>query len=281
MEDLEKKILRFQEKHAIFATREVDKLSQKLAQQGLSGHGSSTEKINERRQKSIRDFFNGFFIIPESDHPENFVKGIKQIYTNYFSTHPEELQKPVIKNIQNKWVNSSKIRIKNLSAGTMQVVMQQGGMGATARSRYKVQISTAFEAIYSECIDDLIEALTEQFDQIQYDKTQHKPATKIDITNIRGVTIIGDGNIVNTNFTELYKSLDSLKTKVLESKEYSQQNMATINADLQTIQAQLAKEKPNKSIILLAWEGIKGLVTAQGFHKLVNSISDFIETIPM
>jgi len=47
-----------------------------------------------------------------------------------------------------------------------------------------------------------------------------KPETAgaVNITNIKGVTVVGDGNVVNTQLTDLSRALDDLDKAIAASK---------------------------------------------------------------
>lgn len=89
-------------------------------------------------------------------------------------------------------------------------------------------------------------------------------ATRINITNIQGVTVIGDGNIVNTQYTDLARILDEVDQAVARSAELTEEQRLDAASDVATIRAQLAKQQPNKTIIRAAWESLKGIATVEG-----------------
>ena len=57
--------------------------------------------------------------------------------------------------------------------------------------------------------------------------------SRINITNISGVTVVGDGNVVNTNFTDLSRTLDDLKQTVFASRSIL--GSGKLNARLPTL----------------------------------------------
>lgn len=93
--------------------------------------------------------------------------------------------------------------------------------------------------------------------------------TGINITNVHGVTVVGDGNVVNTNFTDLSRVLTDLKTEVQANTTITDEQKLAVVADIDTLQAQLQKPEPNKSIIGMLWSGIEKAVTAAGLVDLV------------
>lgn len=54
----------------------------------------------------------------------------------------------------------------------------------------------------------------------------------VNITNIKGITIIGDGNIVNAEFTELSRALDQFEKEIVVSKELSDEQKLDASGDI-------------------------------------------------
>lgn len=95
----------------------------------------------------------------------------------------------------------------------------------------------------------------------------------INITNINGAIVVGDGNIIQNQYIELYQSLESLGENVRHSKGFNDEQKLSIQADLDTIKSQLQKLSPDKNTIRKIWEAIKVVVTSTEFAKLIASIS--------
>ena len=92
----------------------------------------------------------------------------------------------------------------------------------------------------------------------------------INITNIQGVTVVGNNNIVKNEFLDLFRELGQLEDLVRSNSKLSDKEKVDLLSDIETIKNQLGKTEPNKSIIKSAWETIK--------DKLKN-ISEVIEPI--
>jgi hypothetical protein len=84
-------------------------------------------------------------------------------------------------------------------------------------------------------------------------------ASHVNITNVQGVTVVGDGNIVNAKFTELSGALDELDQAIASCPQLSDEQRLDAAGDLSAIRAQVAKKNPNPSVIRGAWEGLKAL----------------------
>ena len=98
----------------------------------------------------------------------------------------------------------------------------------------------------------------------------------INITNIRGVTIIGEGNIVNMNFTDLSRTIDEFKMAVQASNSFSDIEKLNTFADLNTLQSQLQKPVPDKSIIQKIWSGIEKVATVGEIAELIQKVGTLL-----
>jgi len=81
----------------------------------------------------------------------------------------------------------------------------------------------------------------------------------VNITNVQGVTVVGDGNVVNAKFIELSSVLDELDQAIADSRQLTDELKLDAAGDISTIRAQVAKKNPSPSAIRGAWEGLKAL----------------------
>ncbi|HZP97327.1 MAG TPA: hypothetical protein VFC31_13490 [Candidatus Limnocylindria bacterium] len=100
-----------------------------------------------------------------------------------------------------------------------------------------------------------------------YERSDLRP--HVNITNVQGVTVVGEGNVVNTTFTDLSRVLNDLRTAVLASGALNDQTKLNTAADIDTLQTQLQKPSPDKSIVQRAWAGVQAATTAGEFALLV------------
>src|SRR5713226_3876486 len=84
-------------------------------------------------------------------------------------------------------------------------------------------------------------------------------SSQVNITNVQGVTVVGDGNFVNSKFTELASALDALDQAIADSRRLTDEQKLDAAGDISAIRAQVAKKNPNPSAISGAWEGLKAL----------------------
>ncbi len=101
-------------------------------------------------------------------------------------------------------------------------------------------------------------------------------ASQINITNVQGVTILGDGNIVNTEFTDLSRALDELDQAIAGSPELADEQRLDAAGDLATLKMQIAKKHPNVDIIRTAWQSLKGLATVVSVADALGKVGAFL-----
>ena len=70
-----------------------------------------------------------------------------------------------------------------------------------------------------------------------------QPFAGVNITNIRGVTVVGTGNIVNTELADLARLLTELEHEVGAAEALDETERLSALADLGTIQTQLSKAR--------------------------------------
>jgi len=104
-----------------------------------------------------------------------------------------------------------------------------------------------------------------------------KSFSGINITNIQGLTIVGDQNVVvNTQYLDLYRKLSLLSEAVRGSAQLTDRKKLEYVAEIETIKDQLAKPLPDKSIIRLAWEKLKPLAKVAGIITFFKQVAEAI-----
>lgn len=107
-----------------------------------------------------------------------------------------------------------------------------------------------------------------------FKKTQ--AASQINITNIKGVTVLGDGNVVNAQFTDVSRALDELDDAISQSQTLTDEQRLDAAGDLSTIRTQIAKKNPDRTIIATAWSSLKAIATVGGVVGAVEKVSQVI-----
>jgi hypothetical protein len=80
---------------------------------------------------------------------------------------------------------------------------------------------------------------------------------------------------VNAKFGDLGQSLSGLRNAVTSFGVHESTKLELV-ADIDTIQSQLAKPEPNRTIIKAAWEVVKGAVAINGCTVLVHNIAGLL-----
>jgi hypothetical protein len=98
----------------------------------------------------------------------------------------------------------------------------------------------------------------------------------INVTNIQGITVIGDGNLVNYLYGDLFRSLDLLGEEVRKSAQLTDEEKLNYQAEIETIKSQLGKPTPNRSIVREAWSALGALATVGGVTQFFERVAHLI-----
>jgi len=105
-----------------------------------------------------------------------------------------------------------------------------------------------------------------------------KPATgsHLDITNIKGVTIVGDGNVANLELTDLSRALTELEEALLSSEDLEDAAKLDALADLATLRDQASKKAPDKTIMERAWTSLQLAANVATLVDLIAKIGQLV-----
>lgn len=107
-----------------------------------------------------------------------------------------------------------------------------------------------------------------------------KSISGINITNIQGVTVVGDENVVvNVEHINLFRRLSLLSEVVRRSDRLSDKHKLDYTKDIDTIRDQLSKSSPDKNIVKLAWEKLKPLATIAGIASFFKQVAELIGSL--
>jgi hypothetical protein len=98
---------------------------------------------------------------------------------------------------------------------------------------------------------------------------------KIEATG-QNIITVGDGNQVNAEYKDAAGALVDLKQALLQSTLITETQKLDVVADIDSIQSQLAKAKPNRTVIQGAWDTIKKLDTVLGLGDKVGKVATFL-----
>jgi len=77
----------------------------------------------------------------------------------------------------------------------------------------------------------------------------------------QNIITIGDGNQVDARFESIANDLATFKDDVRANAELSDSDKLAVVADVETMQAQLAKPEPNRTVLRAIWAGVEKVVT--------------------
>jgi hypothetical protein len=101
---------------------------------------------------------------------------------------------------------------------------------------------------------------------------------KIEATG-QNIITVGDGNQVNAKYQDTAGALVDLKQALLQTTSITETLKLDAVADIDSIQSQLAKAKPNRTVIQGAWEGIKKLDTVLGLVDKVSKVAALLSPL--
>jgi hypothetical protein len=86
---------------------------------------------------------------------------------------------------------------------------------------------------------------------------------KIEATG-QNIITLGDGNQVDARYGAVASELAELKRELLNSNQLTEAEKLAVVADIETIQSQLVKKEPEKSVIRTIWSTVEKAATATG-----------------
>lgn len=98
----------------------------------------------------------------------------------------------------------------------------------------------------------------------------------INIEAVGSVVTIGDGNQINVKFQEAAQALSDLRNAVTKTTDLNDETKLEVVTDIDSIQDQLAKPNPNKTVIKTLWNGIEKAATVGTIADLLTKVSPFI-----
>jgi hypothetical protein len=102
----------------------------------------------------------------------------------------------------------------------------------------------------------------------------------INISDIKNsVVILGDNNVVRNDFREMFDSLDDLGRHIRISSDILDEEKINYQADIDTIKAQLMKQKPDRDIVRKAWSALKAVATISGVISFYTKVAPLIEKL--
>lgn len=89
----------------------------------------------------------------------------------------------------------------------------------------------------------------------------------------QNIITVGDGNQVDARYRTTASALVDLKEALLQSSAITESQKLDVVADIDSIQSQLAKAEPNRTVVRGAWEAVKKLDTVLGLADKVGKVA--------
>lgn len=113
----------------------------------------------------------------------------------------------------------------------------------------------------------------------EFAPSERYPGINITATGNNIITL-GDGNVVNAKYTSLHKELTQLKDAISNSTLLTDAQKLDAAVDIESIKDQLAKDKPNKTIVSQLWESVDRFVNLANLADYAYRIAPFIAALP-
>jgi hypothetical protein len=101
---------------------------------------------------------------------------------------------------------------------------------------------------------------------------------KIEATG-QNIITVGDGNQVNAKFAEAAQALAELKEAFKGCSNLTEQEKVDVVGDIDSIQSQLAKPEPNKSVVSLLWAGIEKVAKVASVTDKLTKVGAYLSAL--
>lgn len=98
---------------------------------------------------------------------------------------------------------------------------------------------------------------------------------KIEATG-QNIITVGDGNQVNAQHSDVANALIDLRKALVGSTQLTEVQKLDAASDIDSIESQLAKSSPNKSVIVAAWDGVKKFATVVDVASKIGTVAGLL-----
>ena len=113
--------------------------------------------------------------------------------------------------------------------------------------------------------------------------SQFEPRPRYDGISItatgRNIITLGDGNVLNTEYTDLHRALDDLKAAITSNSTLDEFQKLGCAVDVESIKDQLAKPEPNRGVIKQLWNALEHLATVEGLAAAATRVSTLMSPL--
>ena len=103
---------------------------------------------------------------------------------------------------------------------------------------------------------------------------------RVNITNINGVTVVGDGNVVSTRYADVPALLDRVEAAIAATKEISEDQRLDALSDIGTMRSLMAKPTPDRGIIEKVFASLAKLADVATLAPLVSELAARVLPLP-
>ena len=83
------------------------------------------------------------------------------------------------------------------------------------------------------------------------------------------IITLGDGNVLNSEYTDLHRAQGDLKEAVTSNSDLDASQKLSLAVDVESIRDQLAKPEPSRGVIRQLWNALEHLATIEGLAAAV------------
>lgn len=95
----------------------------------------------------------------------------------------------------------------------------------------------------------------------------------------QNIITLGDGNQVNADYQGIGEALAQLREAITKSNDITESDKVNVVADVDSIQDQLAKPLPNKTVIGTLWENIEKVAAVAGLAELAAKVAPEVQKL--
>lgn len=100
----------------------------------------------------------------------------------------------------------------------------------------------------------------------EFQPRERYPGINVQATGTNVITL-GDGNVVNVQYRQLFNQLTELKERISESGELSEDQKFGVAVDIETMKDQLAKPEPDSEVVKRLWPRIRDAAALAGLTQ--------------
>ena len=93
------------------------------------------------------------------------------------------------------------------------------------------------------------------------------------------IITLGDGNVLNSEFSDLHQALGDLKEAITSNSDLDESQKLSLAVDVESIRDQLAKPEPSRGVIRRLWGALENLATVEGLAAGVTRVHELLSPL--